>query len=50
VGRHLSGLERSALSRLSAELEPLAGADVATACELIHALLKHGIKLEQERF
>ncbi len=50
VGRHLSGLERAALARLRAELEPLVGADVVTACELIHALLKHGIKLEQERF
>lgn len=49
-GRHLSGLERSALTRLRAELESLPGADIATACELISALLTHGKKLEQERF
>ena len=48
--RALSGLERAALSRIRAELAPHEGGDVASARDLIDALLEHGVKLEQERY
>ena len=48
--RALSGSEKHGLRRLQTELEPASGSDVAGVRDLIDVLLKHGIKLEQERF
>jgi hypothetical protein len=49
-GRLLSGSEKHGLRRLQAELESASGSDIAGVRDLIDVLLKHGIKLEQERF
>lgn len=49
-GRLMSGVERGALARLRAELEPVEGEDIAVAREVIAALLACGVKLEQERY
>lgn len=49
-GRALSGPERTALEVLRRELELLSAADAVAARTLIDALLRVGIKLEQERY
>src|SRR5256885_1309831 len=49
-GRSLSGIERAALERLRAEIETAGGTDVPSACEAIAALLRYGVKIEQERY
>jgi Uncharacterized protein conserved in bacteria C-term(DUF2220) len=49
-GRLLSGSEKHGLRRLQTELESASGSDIFGVRDLIDVLLKHGIKLEQERF
>jgi hypothetical protein len=49
-GKRLSVLERVALQRLRAELEPLPENDAAEARDVIDVLLEQGRKIEQERF
>jgi hypothetical protein len=49
-GRLLSGSEKHGLRRLQTELESTSGSDIFGVRDVIDVLLKHGIKLEQERF
>jgi Uncharacterized protein conserved in bacteria C-term(DUF2220) len=49
-GRLLSGSEKHGLRRLQTEFESASGSDIFGVRDLIGVLLKHGIKLEQERF
>jgi Wadjet anti plasmid transformation system JetA-like protein len=49
-GRRLSESEKHGLRRLQEELEELSDTDIVGVRQLIDVLLKHGIKLEQERF
>lgn len=49
-GRPLTSVERQALARMRGQLADLAGSDIEDAIALIDALLKHGIKIEQERY
>lgn len=49
-GRPLSGAERGALARLKDEFGAVDGDDVAIARGIIAALLKGGVKLEQEQY
>ena len=48
--RPLSGIERQALARMRSELASTKGPDIDDALRLIDALLKHGVKIEQERY
>lgn len=49
-GRPLTGVERQALARMRRQLLDIAGSDIQDAIAVIDALLKHGIKIEQERY
>jgi Uncharacterized protein conserved in bacteria C-term(DUF2220) len=49
-GRPLSSVERQALVRMRQELGDGEGPDLDIARALIESLLKHGVKLEQERY
>ena len=42
--------ERQALARMRSELASTKGPDIDDALRLIDALLKHGVKIEQERY
>ena len=48
--RPLSGIERQALARMRRELAAITGPDIDDGIRLIDALLKYGVKLEQERY
>jgi hypothetical protein len=49
-GRRLGPSEREALARIDAQLVTVDGPAIQEARALIQALLKTGIKLEQERY
>jgi hypothetical protein len=49
-GRPLTAPEVEALQRLKSQVSPVVGEDTQCASELIDKLVRHGIRIEQERF